>query len=655
MTTSRYRWLYHRLQSMSIPEVSFRVKQYVQKKTDKQKLGWKPGEKTVSVPETIFHFDPAHAPEYTYTTEWEVFNRYIDFSKPIDWHLDISTGKRFPLLYAKEIDIRTGRFGSAKYVWEINRLQFLPSLTIQYRRTNDNRYLAQFTAITQSWIQNNPYLVGVNWYSNIEVNIRLINWFICWNILDGTELAKSNESFDQFVREIWLPSIYQHCVHSYRNPSLYSSSNNHLVSEYAGLFVASTFWQFPESGKWAAYARKGLEKEIQIQHSAKGVNREEAAEYIQFITDLFLIPYAVAKQDGHPFSSAFTDRLKSIITYINDFLDCKGNFPQYGDEDDGRILCLFDRNPYNNFRSLLTTGAILFQSSLFKQRSHGFDLKNYILFGNKGKELYDSLPMTDDLLESTFYPEEGHFIFRKQQSSQSEICLHFDAAPLGFLSIAAHGHSDALSFIMHVDGQPLFVDTGTYTYHTEPNWRNYFVSTRAHNTLCIDGQNQAFQAGALLWLNHYKTEVHLAQIDNNKEVVVASHSGYERIGCSHQRSIEFNKINDTFTIIDRISNKQGNTHSLEVFFHLHPSIIVVQLEANRLQLRHDHLERQVELSIDPSLSVEIAYGQVEPAILGWYSERFYRKQATNSIRAYKPLPAKGSIELTHQISVQTLN
>jgi hypothetical protein len=41
-----------------------------------------------------------------------------------------------------------------------------------------------------------------------------------------------------------------------------------------------------------------------------------------------------------------------------------------------------------------------------------------------------------------------------------------DAAPLGFLSIAAHGHADALSFILHVDGSPILVDPGMFTYHT---------------------------------------------------------------------------------------------------------------------------------------------------------------------------------------------
>ena len=60
-----------------------------------------------------------------------------------------------------------------------------------------------------------------------------------------------------------------------------------LISEYAGLFIASSKWQFKESEKWNRYSQKGLENEIIKQHSKNGINKEEAAEYIQFITDFF--------------------------------------------------------------------------------------------------------------------------------------------------------------------------------------------------------------------------------------------------------------------------------------------------------------------------------------------------------------------------------
>ena len=166
-----------------------------------------------------------------------------------------------------------------------------------------------------SWIDDNPYLVGINWYSNLEINIRLISWFLCWEILDASELAAKNRKFEEFVAERWLPTIYLHCKYSYNNPSRFSSANNHLIAEYSGLFIASSKWKFKEAGSWLKYAAKGLEREIQLQHSS-GINREEAAGYIQFITDLFLLPYVVGEKTNNPFSDTYTGILrdrKSVV------------------------------------------------------------------------------------------------------------------------------------------------------------------------------------------------------------------------------------------------------------------------------------------------------------------------------------------------------
>ena len=82
-----------------------------------------------------------------------------------------------------------------------------------------------------------------------------------------------------------------------------------------------------------------------------------------------------------------------------------------------------------------------------------------------------------------------------------------DAGPLGFLSIAAHGHADCLSLLLSVSGKELLVDPGTYCYHTEREWRDYFRSTAAHNTVRVDGVDQSQIAGAFLWAEKAEASV----------------------------------------------------------------------------------------------------------------------------------------------------
>ncbi len=625
-----FSWYYYRLRTMSLTEIGFRAQQFWQKRKEKKKLALSQQEQI-----KLLHKTPHILPQTEVNANIaeqviDVFGQHFRYDQPIDWHLDISSGKRFPMTFSKDINIRTEEFGSAKHVWEVNRMQFLTLIALQYKQTKEEKYLLQFQQMMTSWIEANPYLQGVNWYSNIEVNIRLIVWFFCWEILDVNHLMSAKPAFKDFVEKQWVPCIHLHMQYSFQNPSKFSSANNHLISEHAGLFVASCFWHFEESAQWRAHAQAGLEKEIVLQHSKNGVNKEEAAEYIQFITDFFLIPYIVGERTGHQFSGGYGTLLKKICEYIFQMMDLRGNIVYYGDEDDGKVLILDPNLHFNNFKSILTSGVILFNNAQWKQQDNGFDIKNTLLFGDAGKEQYEQIIASQENTSSKFYLEEGHFIFRKQQREENEeIFVHFDAAPLGFLSIAAHGHSDVLSFVLHVDGYPIITDSGTYTYHTEAEWRKYFLSALAHNTLCIDGVDQAMSAGPTMWLKHFKTKVLAQEQTAHEDMIFASHDGYNKLGVKHQRKLQFNKEAETLWITDELLMKKNDKHQIEMPLHLHPSVEVSQKSSHHFILKHPQA-RAIELYLPETMSCEVIKGSIDP-LLGWYSPSFQIKEPTTVV------------------------
>jgi len=621
---------FNRLKTFSLWEFPYRIKQMIRSKLEEKvyhKHSISPGRSS----STKRILGPCIADEVTNFENLNIFGRHLDYTriKPGDWQRDIFSGREFPMAFAKKINIRNEPNLSAKAVWELNRLQFLMPIIRQYKTTKNTTYLNQFINIIQSWKTNNPYLVGVNWYSNIEVNLRLITWFLCWEALDADKIIEQNDHFKSFVAEDWLPLIYQHCIYSYKNPSKYSSANNHLISEYAGLFIAASKWNFKESEKWIAYSQNGLETEIIKQHSGKGVNKEEAAEYIQFITDFFLLSFIVGENTSRPFSQKYKDRLYLIFDYIYNILDCKGNFPKYGDEDDGKCFIIDANESFNNFKSLLTSGAIIFNDSKFKIKSNGIDSKNLFLFGEAGRKKFEAISNISVAEPSKFYIEEGHFIFRKKEGDK-EIYIHFDAAPLGFLSIAAHGHADALSFVMHLDGAPFFIDSGTYAYHTEPLWRKYFMGTLSHNTIRINKQNQATIGGPTLWLDHYKTQVLKAETNRTHDYVIASHNGYKKYGITHMREVLFEKTTNSIKIIDWITSKKKDNYLVEMPFHLHPLVRIDNQNKNVFHLSNEK-KRKVILQTDSKLNNKIVCGQTEPEITGWFSKSFMIKEPSHTI------------------------
>jgi len=95
---------------------------------------------------------------------------------------------------------------------------------------------------------------------------------------------------------------------------------------------------------------------------------------------------------------------------------------------------------------------------------------------------------------SVNFPASGYVILRsgwgEERFYEDERHLILDCGPLG---AGNHGHLDLLSFEMAAYGRPLIVDPGRYTYDEsgEVNYRALFRGTSYHNTVQIDGKNQA--------------------------------------------------------------------------------------------------------------------------------------------------------------------
>jgi uncharacterized heparinase superfamily protein len=166
------------------------------------------------------------------------------------------------------------------------------------------------------------------------------------------------------------------------------------------------------------------------------------------------------------------------------------------------------------------------------------------------------------------------------------------------------------------------VDPGTFTYHTHKDLRRFFVSTLAHNTVCVNGKNQAEQAGPTMWLNHYRAKV--VSCDENADEVVATHDGYRAEGVSHTRRVQFDRDANEFTITDTLRCEKPAT--VEIPFHLHP--------AASIELRGTVAEisvpgcRRVSLELDEKLHYAIRTD-------GWYSEHFGEKVPSKFLYAKK--------------------
>ena len=147
-----------------------------------------------------------------------LFGQEVLFENDIDWNVDFINGKRWD----PKTDYRFSKESDPKFVWELNRHQFLPTLGKAFFLMGDERYARKAISLIGSWIDENPLFQGINWISGIELALRQISWIWTLHFIHGSE------SLTPEIKKKIAESMYFQTTHIERNLSLYSSANNHL-------------------------------------------------------------------------------------------------------------------------------------------------------------------------------------------------------------------------------------------------------------------------------------------------------------------------------------------------------------------------------------------------------------------------------------------
>lgn len=502
----------------------------------------------------------------------------VSLGFPPRWNRDPKTGVEAPLEFGKTLNYRDERIvGNIKYLWEINRHLELVTLAQAWHLSAEDRYARGCRTLLDSWLQQCPYPSGQAWVSSLELGIRLLNWGFAWQLLGGSRSSMFQDAEGRALRQRWLTAVYQHCHFIASYWSRYSSANNHLLGEALGLYVAATIWPlWPESAAWRRHGHDLFQAECLLQNAPDGVNREQGVWYHHEVADMMLLALVLAKANGDSFTEEFALRLERMLEFIASLMDVAGNVPAWGDADDAVMVRFVPTRNFPVYRSLLATGAVWFKRADFALRAGGFDDKSRWLLGDAAATEFAALEGSASVsAPERKFPDGGYYILGEDFAAPAEVRIVADAAPLGYLSIAAHGHADALSFTLSVAGCPMLIDPGTYAYHTDKKWRDYFRGTSAHNTLRVDELDQSVPAGNFLWLRHARATCERFETSDACDLFAASHDGYARLGdpVIHRRKLRYQHGSRVLVIDDSLSC--SSEHLVEMFWHFSPACDVV--------------------------------------------------------------------------------
>ncbi|MDE2352077.1 MAG: alginate lyase family protein [Alphaproteobacteria bacterium] len=556
---------------------------------------------------------------------WQVFAVGRDDATPaVDWHWDPKSGSRVPSrAYSYDIRITGENLPfDTKYVWELSRHHHTTVLAAAYWLTGEVRYAEAAAAHVQSWCRENPFLHGIHWASAIELGIRLTSFVWTRRLLE--DWAGCRAAFED--DRLFCERVYQHQWLLARRMSYGSSANNHLISEATGLFAASSSmpW-FSESDAWRLKAQRVLEREYLRQIFPSGMSRELATAYHAANVESFFVNVVESELNGAPFSDAFWDVGRRMVDCIADLADCRGRPPRQGDSDDA--CCVMLDNPgYDRWTDLLTLGAAVFGGAAWWPQEGRQTLRAWF-FASILKAGGRHRGAPSHKKRKHCYREGGLAVLRGRTSSEEEIYCAFDVGPLGYLSIAAHAHADALAFELRVEGQQILVDPGTYSYTAPSSWRDYFRSTRAHNTLELGEISQSRSGGPFLWTSAGNGRLlHAAGMDEGAPVatVEGEHDGYVKsLRARHRRRLTLNRNAGQLVIEDHVTC--ASDVSCNLLFHLHPDVQCELLD-NVVTLRWtaDMTKRYLQIALPAALSWKAVSGSTDP-ILGWYSGAYDSK------------------------------
>ncbi|MEU0542784.1 alginate lyase family protein [Nocardia sp. NPDC005978] len=536
-----------------------------------------------------------------------------DLGVAVDWNHDPLTGTRWPTANSERIDHRTAA-GDPKWIWELNRLQHLPWLAQAWLFTGETRFADAAFEHLDSWVEQQRPGAGIAWRGAFECGVRAISVAVAvQGLRDAPGLTP--ERYRRYV--VLLGESARRC---WSERSLFSSANNHLIGELAGLAVVAVLLpEIPAARRWSDDALALLTEHADRQLLPDGAGAEQALAYQIFTVELIGVVHALLALRGEPparLAAAIARSSRYLALTVGD----TDPDPRYGDDDGGFALRLGPEE-IRTVRAHLGIADALVPEPAAARAGTPSMTATWLRAALGSAASLDAEPMG-----SGYAPDGGLVVLRARNRRAS-----VDVGPLGYLSIAAHGHADALALTLAAAGHELIGDPGTASYYGHPGRRAAHRSTRAHATVTVDDLDQSVMGGPFLWRAH--AAVRVRAVDLARGVVDAEHDGYTRLAdpVVHRRWVIAAPDHPDIVVVDAISGT--GTHSARLTWPLHPSLDVRAHGPGHLATRAGTPVLALAYAANHRLETTMVRGD-ESTDLGWWSERLESREPSWSVGAY---------------------
>jgi hypothetical protein len=468
--------------------------------------------------------------------ETPLFGAAVRYGDPIRWRRDPVRGIETGLDYFRSIPyLDVERAGDHKTIWELNRHQHLVLLCQAYRMSGHPEIVREVWRQLESWLEQNPFQRGINWASALEVGFRALSW-IWIHHLCGHEMPGG-------LRARFLTALFQHGCHLETNLSFYFSRNTHLLGEALALHALGLLFRME---RWVNTGNETMVGELGRQVLPDGAYFELSSYYHVYALDMYLLHYLLA---GCP--AAFEPLLARMADHLDALLGPDRRMPSIGDDDGGRLF-----HPYGERaefgRATLATCGVLLGGGRWRFEPEDLWPQAVWWMGPEVLTKWGRPPACGGLSGR----QSGGLAFLRSGSAD----VIFDAGTLGS-GRGGHSHSDALNLIVRRGSDEILVDAGTYTYVSDAAGRDWFRGSAAHNTIRVDGRDQAEPDGPFGWRGRPRVVLRRFEPGDRLDLVEAE---WRYGGIGHRRRVVFLKPSLIY-VRDEVTGE--GEHEVEQFWH----------------------------------------------------------------------------------------
>lgn len=445
--------------------------------------------------------------------------------------------------------------------YHLHYFDYAWNLGIAYYTTSEAKYYECFKSIVRSWIKNNILGIGDGWHP-YTVSLRLVNWIYSYHLF-----KEALDKDDIFKNEL-LKYIF--CKAKYLRSNLeYHVLGNHLLENGRALVFAGLFFDGKLASDWLQKGTEILWSQANEQILSDGGHFELSPMYHSIVLWDYLECINLLQMNGLKIPQQVLDKVEKMLLFQKAILHPDQRNPLFNDS-------AIDISPQP--LEVLYFGSSVFNKD-FGSGNRKTSCKVKCILGSRGNSVKSSPQPYEPLMS---FKDSGYFIFRNTDIGSF---LILDCGKPCPDYLPAHAHADMMSYELSIFDQRFIVDSGIYEYK-QGKYRDYFRSTKAHNTVTVNDQNQCDVWGSFRVGQRGKPL--RAYISQSKEakIFTGSHDGYfHRYGVIHTRYLS-EIMNHFWLVVDELDFKKGHSvfNQYSSYIHFHPCVFLDKQYPDRFDL-----------------------------------------------------------------------